>query len=70
MMNVYEYTAENVYVSAGRRSLSKTTKILLVDITPHVECAASGSVYFKHSIIDALSGYTPFHPAVDIVSRY
>ena len=33
------------YVSAGRTSLSKATKILLVDITPHVECADSGSIY-------------------------
>ena len=26
-------------------------------------------MYFKHSSIDALSGYTPFHPDVDIESR-
>ena len=71
MMNVYEYTAENIYVSAGRTSLSKATKVMLVDITPHVEGADSGSVYFKRSSIDALSGYTPFHAAdVDIVFRY
>lgn len=29
--------------------LSKATKILLVEITPHVEHADSASVYFKHS---------------------
>ena len=50
--------------------LHKPAKILLVDITPHVEGADSGSVYFKHSSIDALSGYTPFHPDFDIVVRY
>ena len=69
MMNVYEYTAENVYVSAGHTSLSKATNILLVDITPHIECADSGSLHFKHSSIVALNGYTPFHPDVDIESR-
>ena len=68
-MNVYKYTAENAYVSAGRTSLSKATKVLLVDITPHVEHADSGSLHFKHSSIDALNGCTPFHPEIDIESR-
>lgn len=46
MMNVYEYTTGNMYVISW---LSKATKILLVEITPHVEHADSASVYFKHS---------------------
>jgi len=64
-MNVYKYTTENKYVSAGPTNLFNAAKILLVDITPHVECGDSGNIHFKHT----LNGHTPFHADVDIESR-
>ena len=69
MLSLFSYAAdENVYSTAGRSSLCKAEKVLLVEVSSYVELSGD-VVRFDHQLVSTLTSYVPYHDEVDVDSR-
>ena len=69
MLSIYSYSAEEcVYNAAGKSSLCRADKVLLIDITSEVH-QVGDNLRFDYKSLPSMESYIPYHEDVDIDSR-